>query len=193
VISLVWVRRLNFGLDRHFDVVVPLYVTLLAAGAASLGNTLLGHLDPRRRVPGVTLGLFLVCVWVGVGRTRVLLPRLERACLGAFAHEREAAEVVGGDRDAVVFCDVPAVEVFAGGPVGRYLRWHAPDVRDYNLLVEAHGRGHVLVVSHPSRVAHLRGTTRVLFARPEVVVLRRDAQPGFEPLTPRARSRINPR
>lgn len=184
VISAVWTRRMNFGLDRHFDSVVPLYATLLAAGGAYLGVTLFDGRGVRYRVQGAVLGVALAVSSLAFGRTRALLPRLERACLGAFTHERAVAEMVRRDAPARVFCDVPAVEAFAGGPVRRYLRWRVGDVRDYNLLVEAHGVGHVLVASHPSRVAHLRATTTVLYEGPEVVLLRRDAAPGFTPSTP---------
>ncbi len=184
-ITMVWVRRMNLGLPRHFAVVAPCYAAAVSAAVCVGAGWLASLVTQRRRyvrwVAVIAMAWLEVKVihWHSLPMVRMLA---ERQGL-AYRSERNAAVVLRANLtgSARAFCDQTEVEVFTGLPASRFVRWNATGIAPYNFFIEAVQHGHALVVSVPERVQGLRAGSQTLFEDGHLVVLRRDAPADIDP------------
>jgi hypothetical protein len=161
-----------------------LYAALVAAGMTAAAAAVTARLGRPHLARAAAVGLLLAAAQ-SIARKPLerQLRWAERDSRRLYVQERAAAAAVRANLDgrARVFTDVPSLEVFLQLPPRRLIRWRASDVSDFTLLVEASQRGRALVVTAPSRAAHLRDGVRVLYRDESVVVLRRDAPAVVRP------------
>lgn len=172
-ITLVWVRRTNLGLPRHFVAVVPLVATSLAAGLCTAVSRL--RLEGPRAY-ALSLGLGALSLgWIAAHPGAREIRALRVAHARSLRDERLAAEALRaslGPRQRV-FCDLRDVEVLSGLPVARFIHWNVADVGNFNMGIEAYHRGAAFALSAPSRMAQLT-KARTVFATRSVALVRRD-------------------
>jgi hypothetical protein len=144
-VSLTWVMRSSLGLDRHFVVVVPLYATFAAQGAAVLagaGARLAARWTPRlkpvvvgRSVAAVlslaslgALGVALT-IWMGFWQGSVERGWPRRAEFGAYLRTLPPAPTI--------FCDEATVEILSRLDRRRFDRHWTDDPHTWDLVADA--------------------------------------------------------
>jgi hypothetical protein len=147
-VSLSWVMRSCLGLDRHFVVVVPMYATFAAQGAAVVADWG-GRLARRRglgerasvlagRSIGYTLALLSLAglvvelhEWMGFWRGTVARGWPDRAAVGAYLRALPGAPTI--------FCDDATLEIASGLDRRRFDRHWVDDPHTWD-LVDEHAR-----------------------------------------------------
>jgi len=153
-VSLTWVMRSTLGLDRHFVVVVPLYATFAAQGAASLadGATRVGRRFVGTRAPllgraiagalsVLALGGLLVAldVWMAFWKGSIERGWPHREELGAYLRT-----LPGG---STIFCDDATLEILSGVDRRRFDRHWTDDAHTWDLVADAARAGRVTYVA----------------------------------------------
>jgi hypothetical protein len=144
-VSLTWVMRSSLGLDRHFVVVVPLYATFAAQGAAVLatgGARLAKRWTPRWRPVVVgrsvaallslaaALGLCVVLeIWMGFWMGSIERGWPQREEFGAYLRTLPSAPTI--------FCDEATVEILSGLDRRRFDRHWTDDGHTWDLVADA--------------------------------------------------------
>jgi hypothetical protein len=175
-ISLAWVMRSTLGLDRHFVAVVPLYSTLAAQGAATVGDWA-RRLAGRFAAPRVaTLAGSAVLATVSVVSLVVLGVALDQW----MAFWRGSLERGWPDRSAMgaylrslppsttIFCDEATVEILSGLDRHRFDRHWIDDPHTWELVEDvARERGVAYVATWDRKLRGHNAAGSVVFrARP---------------------------
>jgi hypothetical protein len=158
-ISLTWIMRSSLGLDRHFVVVVPLYATFAAQGAAAIANGVARlatriALPPRAATAGrwlaggiaiaalVGLGTELD-IWMGFWKGSIERGWPERAAIGAYLRTLAPR--------STIFCDDATLEILSGLDRHRFDRHWIDDPHTWDLVEGAAQAGGVAYVATWSR------------------------------------------
>jgi hypothetical protein len=154
-ISFSWITRSSLGLDRHFVVVVPLYATFAAQGAATLadgtarlverlGRNGTGPLVERLGRDGATVGRGVAAgltllvlaglaveldVWMGYWRSDIERGWPDRAALGAYLRSVPPA--------STIFCDDATLEILSELDRRRFDRHWLDDPHTWDLVTRA--------------------------------------------------------
>jgi hypothetical protein len=141
-ISLAWVMRSTLGLDRHFVAVVPLYSTLAAQGAATVGcraTRLAGRFVPPRiatragsaflaTVSIVSLVVLGVALdrWMAFWKGSLERGWPDRSAMGAYLRSLPPS--------TTIFCDEATVEILSGLDRRRFDRHWIDDPHTWELV-----------------------------------------------------------
>jgi hypothetical protein len=181
-VSLSWAMRSSLGLDRHFVVVVPLYATFAAQGAALLADW--GVRIARRTLPidrvAVRVGRAIVCglallslaglvvelhVWMRFWHGSIARGWPERAALGAYLRSLGTA--------STIVCDDATLEIASGLDRRRFDRHWVDDPHTWDLVDElASGGGPVYVATWRRKLRGHEGAGEIVF------------RAGFDPTDP---------
>jgi hypothetical protein len=176
-VSLTWVMRSTLGLDRHFVVVVPLYATFAAQGAAAIADSVARFAQrattPRKaalvgRAGAAALsiaslgGLFVALhVWMGFWRGSIERGWPERASLGAYLRLLPGA--------TTIFCDEATVEILSGVDRRRFDRHWINDPHTWDRISEvARARGVAYVATWREKLRGHEAAGDILFSAGEV-------------------------
>ncbi len=172
-ISLTWAMRSSLGLDRHFVVVVPLYATFAAQGAAALADWAARasrrfSTDPRRSIlvgrgfgaGGALLSLAGLAValhlWMGFWRASVARGWPERAALSAYLRTLPDGPTI--------FCDDATLEIASGLDRRRFDRRWADDPHTWERVAElARAEGEVYVATWRRKLRGHEKTGQIVF------------------------------
>jgi hypothetical protein len=172
-VSLSWAMRSSLGLDRHFVVVVPLYATFAAQGAAALTDW--GVRIARRIRPGdgmaarvwraMVWGLALLSlaglvvelhVWMRFWRGSIARGWPERAALGAYLRSLGTA--------STIVCDDATLEIASGLDRRRFDRHWVDDPHTWDLVGElARAGGPVYVATWRRKLRGHEGAGEIVF------------------------------
>jgi hypothetical protein len=144
-VSLTWVARSSLGLDRHFVVVVPLYATFAAQGAAALADA--GARFAARWTPKLKPGLVgrgvaavlslaslgalgaALTIWMGFWQGSIERGWPRREEFGAYLRTLPAAPTI--------FCDEATVEILSRLDRRRFDRHWTDDPHTWDLVADA--------------------------------------------------------
>ncbi len=144
-ISLTWIMRSSLGLDRHFVVVVPLYATFAAQGAASIAG---GAMQLARRfvrgeraaalgrwlAGGLSMAVLVglgveLDIWMGFWRGSIERGWPERSALGAYLRSLPGRPPI--------FCDDATMEILSGLDRRRFDRHWIDDPHTWDRVAGA--------------------------------------------------------
>ncbi|MBL8600899.1 MAG: hypothetical protein JNK72_03150 [Myxococcales bacterium] len=201
VITVIWLRRTNLGLMRHFTVLIPFYATLTALGVARVIDALLDRVAELKTVTQTLqrhtrsfamalsamvilhgLGHFIQTRWYREYQPRSATAQWEEAALGRLLRQNLQGTPCGR-----AFSTVRDAEVFARLPPARYLRWHPQDIRDYHTLVESVQCGVVLILARAEVPLEVREGIEVLYRSRRYQLLRRRRPAMYPPSVWRSR------
>jgi hypothetical protein len=156
-VSLTWVMRSSLGLDRHFAVVVPLYATFVAQGAAVVADWATRAVRRHGAGSGSSIragrafasaltlmslaGLAVeLDVWMGFLRASIARGWPERAALGAYLRTLP--------NGPTIFCDDATLEIASGLDRRRFDRRWTDDPHTWDGVAElARAEGMVYVAT----------------------------------------------
>jgi hypothetical protein len=143
-ISLTWVMRSSLGLDRHFVVVVPLYATFAAQGAAvvATGAARIARWTPRWRPAAVGRSVAAVLSLAAFGGLFVVLQTWMGFWMGAIERGWPQREQFGAylrtlPSTPTIFCDEATVEILSGLDRRRFDRHWTDDAHTWDLVAAA--------------------------------------------------------
>jgi hypothetical protein len=171
-VSLTWILRSSLGLDRHFVVVVALYATFAAQGAAALADRTarltqrLGMTRPfifvGRAAGGVAAALALaglatvLQLWMRFWQGSIERGWPERAAIGAYLRSLPG--------DATIFCDDATIEILSGLDRRRFDRHWVDDEHTWTLIADvAAARGVAYVATWNRKLHGHEGLGAVVF------------------------------
>jgi hypothetical protein len=171
-VSFSWVMRSSLGLDRHFVVVVPLYATFAAQGAASIADGVARALRSalgadRAKVTGravgtAAAGLALVGlvvqldVWMGYWRDSIVRGWPDRVAVGDYLRS------IPGD--PTIFCDDATIEILSGLDRRRFDRHWVDDPHTWSLIDDvARARGVAYIATWNRKLLTHRDQGQVVF------------------------------
>jgi hypothetical protein len=171
-VSLSWAMRSSLGLDRHFVVVVPLYATCAAQGAATLADwsaRVLARRGRRARASllgrgaGYALALATLFglgaelrIWMGFWRGSIERGWPERVALGEYLRSLSDA--------STIFCDDATLEVISGVDRHRFDRHWVDDPHTWDLVNDtAREAGAVYVATWRRKLRGHEGAGKIVF------------------------------
>jgi NADH:ubiquinone oxidoreductase subunit 6 (subunit J) len=176
-LTLSWIMRSSLGLDRHFVSVVPFYATLMAAGAAELGEgaaRLLVRLGAGARLASVArdgsaallggaalvAGWLLLDGWMASWRASIEHGWPERVAVGRFLQTLPPS--------ATIFCDDATVEILSGLDRRRFDRHWVDDPTEPGRVEEtAEHDGVAYVATWMRKLKRLDGMGEIVFRTEE--------------------------
>jgi hypothetical protein len=155
-VSLSWAMRSSLGLDRHFVVVVPLYATFAAQGAATLADfgARLASKRMANNPRAVQVGRAAACllaflslaglavelhVWMGFWRASIAHGWPERAALGAYLRSLRSA--------STIVCDDATLEMESGLDRRRFDRHWVDDPHTWDLVGDLERAGGAVYIA----------------------------------------------